>query len=242
MITAQTLRFIIFCSILCALIIFETIRPMEKRSFKNRIKHISYNLLISAVNSVLLAYLSLKLNLQLKHWAWIFPHLIFLDLWIYLQHRLFHKIPFFWHYHQFHHSDQFLDCSSGIRFHPLEMFFSWVWKFILIVSLQIPYESILFFDIIISSASIFNHANIKLPKKLDSFLQFIIVTPNMHWIHHFKDRKYYNSNFGFFLSVWDHLFKSYKKITSFDFTSSCMGLKNWSEKDQYNWKKIILPP
>jgi sterol desaturase/sphingolipid hydroxylase (fatty acid hydroxylase superfamily) len=136
---------------------------------------------------------------------------ILLDCAIYFQHRIFHAIPALWRLHRVHHTDQHLDASSALRFHPVEIALSMLIKSFLALIFGIPPAAIIIFEVILNASAIFNHSNFDLPKKLESITRTIIVTPTMHRIHHSEIRKDCDSNFGFCLSIWDRLFKSYSQ-------------------------------
>ncbi len=135
--------------------------------------------------------------------------LILLDLLIYWQHRLFHKIPFLWNVHRFHHKDLRLDCTSALRFNPLEMLLSLGIKVIAILTLGISSEAVIIFEVLLNSMAMFNHANIRLPHKIEHCIRTLFVTPDMHRIHHSDIVHQSQHNFGFNLSLWDRLFNSY---------------------------------
>ncbi len=135
--------------------------------------------------------------------------IVLLDLAIYWQHRIFHEVNVFWKLHRVHHSDIDLDATSALRFHPIEMIFSMFYKVILVLILGLSVESILVFEIILSSMAIFNHSNLYLPIWLERGLRFFIVTPQMHIIHHSIDQTESDTNYGFNLSIWDKVFGTY---------------------------------
>lgn len=158
--------------------------------------------------------------------------IILMDLIIYWQHRFFHTINFFWKFHQVHHSDMDYDVTTGFRFHPIEIIFSMIIKFIFIVGLGIPVIAIICFEILLSAFAIFNHANIHIPKKIDTFLRFFIVTPDMHRIHHSIYHNELNSNFGFNISLWDRIFKSYIDTPKNDYTKMTIGLSTLQDENK----------
>ncbi len=135
--------------------------------------------------------------------------LVLLDLAIYLQHRLLHAWPLLWRLHRVHHTDRTLDATSALRFHPLEMLFSLAFKITLAVLLGIPPLAVMVFEVLLSSFALFTHANLALPSRLDRPVRALLVTPNMHRIHHSTHVDEQQHNFGFNLSLWDHLFGSY---------------------------------
>lgn len=145
----------------------------------------------------------------LSYWPSIFLTIIFMDLIIYGQHVLTHKIPVLWKLHRVHHSDRDLDFTSALRFHPLEIIFSMVLKSMAISIMGAHPKGILVFEIILSSMAIFNHSNIYVPPSFEKYLRWIIVTPQMHIIHHSEEQNESDTNFGFNLSIWDRIFGTY---------------------------------
>ena len=133
-----------------------------------------------------------------------------LDLAIYLQHVMFHAVPALWRFHMVHHSDQDFDLTTGIRFHPIEIVLSIVIKFAVVVALGPPPEAVFVFAVLLNATSIFNHGNVRIPQWIDRWLRWIVVTPDMHRVHHSVEIDESNSNFGFNLPWWDRLFGTYK--------------------------------
>ena len=159
---------------------------------------------------------------------------IALDLIIYCQHRLLHKIPLLWRFHRIHHLDGHLDVSSGVRFHPLEAIASLLLKVLAIIMLGAPVVCVIAFEVALNSLSLFNHANIKLSARLDRGLRILLVTPNMHRIHHSTTTSEYSSNFGFNLSLWDKLFNTYLDRASLGEAKFCFGQNNQTDTAQHN--------
>lgn len=135
---------------------------------------------------------------------------ILLDLTIYLQHVGFHKISFLWRFHRMHHADTGFDVTTGVRFHPGEIVLSMLYKMAVIWLLGPSALAVLVFEIVLSSTSLFNHANINLPPRLERNLRLLLVTPDMHRIHHSRRADEALHNFGFNLTVWDRLFGTYQ--------------------------------
>ncbi len=133
-----------------------------------------------------------------------------LDLAVYLQHRVMHAIGPLWRLHRVHHADVDVDVTTALRFHPLEILFSLAWKGGAVVLLGAPALAVLAFEALLNASAMFNHANARLPGGLDRTLRLVLVTPAMHRRHHGEDRADSDSNFGFFLSVWDRLFATYR--------------------------------
>lgn len=135
--------------------------------------------------------------------------IVVLDLAIWLQHVAAHKVSVLWRLHQVHHADRDIDVSTGVRFHPLEVGLSMLWKIAVVLALGAAPLAVLLFEIILNGGSLFTHANIALPAWLDRALRTVFVTPDMHRIHHSVVRREHDSNFGFNFSVWDRLFGTY---------------------------------
>ncbi|MEO0822140.1 MAG: sterol desaturase family protein [Pseudomonadota bacterium] len=134
---------------------------------------------------------------------------VLLDFAIWLQHLASHKIPVLWRLHRVHHSDRDFDVTTAIRFHPIEIAFSMVLKIGLVYALGAPLWSVILFEIVLNGAAMFNHANLRLPRRLDAALRLAVVTPDMHRVHHSIDRREHDANYGFNFSVWDRLFGTY---------------------------------
>ncbi len=135
--------------------------------------------------------------------------LIVLDLAIWAQHLASHKVPLFWRLHQVHHADRDIDVATAVRFHPIEIGLSMLWKIVVVVPLGAPPLAVFLFEVILNACAMFNHANIALPQWLDAGLRLFIVTPDMHRVHHSVRFREHDSNYGFNLSIWDRLFGTY---------------------------------
>lgn len=135
---------------------------------------------------------------------------VLLDFAIYWQHRLFHALPPLWRLHSVHHTDLDLDASSALRFHPLEMLVSMLVKMGAVAVFGVHFMAVTIFEVVLSASAIFNHSNLFLPRWVDAPLRLLIVTPDMHRIHHTIERDEQDSNFGFCLSWWDRLFGTYR--------------------------------
>lgn len=146
----------------------------------------------------------------LDGWPAFWLALILFDLAIYVQHLAVHHIPVLWRLHRVHHSDMAIDASTGVRFHPLEILLSIVIKVGLVLALGAPAAAVVVFEVVLNASSIFNHANLRLPAWADAALRRLIVTPDMHRVHHSVHRDETDSNFGFNLSIWDRLFGTYR--------------------------------
>ena len=142
-------------------------------------------------------------------WLIFLASLVLLDLVLYWHHRLFHEIPFLWRWHGAHHSDRTLNVTSGLRFHPGEALISTAIKAMAVLLIGAPALAVICFEILLNGASLFNHANWRLGR-LDGILQKLIVTPDMHRLHHSRLPQESRMNYGFFLSLWDRVFGTYQ--------------------------------
>lgn len=148
--------------------------------------------------------------LNLPIWADWVATLIICDLIIYLQHVLFHFVPVLWRLHQVHHSDLDIDVTTAIRFHPIEIIISLFIKLTAVAAFGFPPGAVLLFEIVLNGTAMFNHANVYIPAVIDKFIRTLIVTPDMHRVHHSVIMDESNSNFGFNLSVWDRICGTYR--------------------------------
>ena len=169
--------------------------------------------------------------------------LVLFDLIIYWQHRIFHFVPVLWRLHKVHHSDQYLDVTTGIRFHPLEILASIAIKFFVVFIFGLSAESIIAFEVMLNGLALFNHSNVKIPLSIDRHLRKFIVTPDMHRLHHSQIPSETNSNFGFNISLWDHLFGSYQDQPRLGHEGIEIGLKefNTSRKPMLFLKLLVMP-
>lgn len=149
--------------------------------------------------------------IPLDPWVEIALAVILLDLAIWAQHVAFHHMPWLWQLHKVHHTDRDLDATTGVRFHPVEIAVSLLWKALVILALGPAIVAVIVFEILLNATAIFTHSNTRLPAKLDRALRVVIVTPDMHRIHHSVRETETNNNYGFNLSVWDRLFKTYRQ-------------------------------
>jgi sterol desaturase/sphingolipid hydroxylase (fatty acid hydroxylase superfamily) len=154
---------------------------------------------------------------------------VVLDFAVWLEHVVSHKWPWLWRIHRMHHADTGFDLTTALRFHPLEIVLSMLWKAAIIIALGAPPVAVLIFEIVLNGAAMFNHANIKLPKTVDALLRLIIVTPDMHRIHHSTDPRETDTNYGFNLAIWDRLFSTYTQTPRLGDTGLEIGLREWRD-------------
>jgi len=180
-------------------------------------------------------------NLSLPSPLIIILSVIILDSLIYWQHRVFHQIPILWRLHRVHHYDTDYDLSTALRFHPIEIFLSILVKNIAIILLGAPAMAVIIFEILLNGMALFNHANIALPKSLDRMLRILVVTPDMHRVHHSTKAKEMHSNFGFNLSIWDKVFSSYIAQPADGHQKMSIGQPNSDELPTNNFIWLLGP-
>lgn len=147
--------------------------------------------------------------LDVPWWVGAAVAFLVLDFAIYLQHVLSHRLPLFWRLHRVHHADLDIDVTSGLRFHPVEILLSLVWKSAVVAAIGADPWVVVAFEVVLNGSAIFTHANFRLPSALDTALRWLVCTPDMHRVHHSIERAEADTNYGFFLSVWDRLCGTY---------------------------------
>lgn len=176
-------------------------------------------------------------------WLAIALGLIALDVVLYWQHRAFHRIPWLWRLHRVHHADPDFDVTTGVRFHPIEMLLSLAIKAATITLLGIPASAVLIFEVTLNACSLFNHGNVQLPPKLESIVRKILITQELHRIHHSSLKRETNSNYGFSVVWWDWLFGSYTDRASAGSDHVDIGLQAYrNEKQNTPYIELIKLP
>ncbi len=168
--------------------------------------------------------------------------LLLLDLAIYIQHIVFHRVAWLWRLHRVHHTDLDFDVTTAVRFHPLEIILSMSIKMALVLLLGAPPLAVLIFEIVLNLTALFNHGNIFIPVKLDRVLRWVLVTPDMHRVHHSARTAETNSNFGFNLPWWDHLFKTYCPQPGKGHEEMTVGLEEFRSEDKLLLPALLLLP
>jgi sterol desaturase/sphingolipid hydroxylase (fatty acid hydroxylase superfamily) len=163
----------------------------------------------------------------LPPWAAAAVTLLVLDFAIYLQHVLFHAVPLLWRLHRVHHADLDFDATTGLRFHPLEILLSLGYKAAVVVLLGAVPWAVIAFEVLLNAASVFNHGNVALPERFDRWLRRVIVTPDMHRVHHSMRVVETNSNFGFAVSWWDRLCGTYRAQPALGHVGMEIGLSEY---------------
>ncbi len=220
------IRLSCFLAVLLLMLAWEGRRPF-RRFDQSRLRRLSIHLGLMLFNFACLRLLSgggayfaalyaeqrqigLLHLLQTPPWLGIAVGLIVLDFAIYLQHIVFHRVPRLWRLHKVHHVDLGFDASTAIRFHPGEMVLSMYYKVLLVLALGIPPIAVLSFEIILNACALFNHGNVRIPQAWEWRLRCLLITPDMHRVHHSSDPSETNSNYGFSVPLWDFLCGTYR--------------------------------
>ena len=179
---------------------------------------------------------------SVPYWAALLISVAVLDLAIYLQHVMFHALPSLWRLHMVHHADLDLDVTSGSRFHPIEILISMLYKLAVISVLGPPVLGVLIFEVVLNALAMFNHANVRMPLVLDRVLRWIIVTPDMHRVHHSVDSREHNRNFGFNLSLWDRVLGTYRDQPAKGHQGMIIGLNKFREITWQTIPRLLVMP
>lgn len=220
-----TIRLVVFLGVLAAMALWEVGAPRRRRDIP-RVVRWTNNLALVVLNTAILRLtfpiLAVGLavmaeergwglfnNIDVPVWVAMVVSMLILDLAIYLQHVMFHAVPGLWRLHRMHHTDLDFDATTGLRFHPVEILVSMGIKLAVVAALGPPAVAVLLFEVVLNATALFNHANIDVPRPVDRILRWIVVTPDMHRVHHSVDPRETNSNFGFNLPWWDWLLGTY---------------------------------
>ena len=167
---------------------------------------------------------------------------VLFDVFIYVQHALFHHLPALWRLHGVHHTDLDFDVTTAVRFHPVEILLSMAIKLALVYLFGPPAVSVILFEVILNATAMFSHSNLRLPPALDRVLRLVVVTPDMHRVHHSVIIREHNSNFGFNLSIWDRLFGTYKAQPEKGHEGMVIGLANFRDPARLGLLQILALP
>ncbi len=254
----NTFRLSVFLGLLVLLGIAEQLWPRQYRPVRRSIRWTS-NLGLGLVSTVSLRLLQPLAAVSAAAWAaerhlgllpwlhagtilqWLLT-LLLLDLTIYWQHRLMHRYEALWRLHRVHHSDLALDVTSALRFHPLEIILSMSVKMAAVVALGAPLNAVLAFAIVLNATAMFNHSNLALPLRIDRLLRWLLVTPDMHRIHHRPAADEHDRNFGFNLSCWDWIFSSYREHPAAPQKTMQLGLDDFREDPAQGLGALLMQP
>lgn len=252
----MSIRLAFFLGVFTLMAIWEVLAPRRELSTSKALRW-SNNLALVVFNSIVLRLLfptaalgvayfvssrgwGLLNYLELPGFLAVVIAVLALDFVIYLQHLLLHAAPSLWRLHRVHHADLDYDLTTGARFHPLEIILSMLIKFAAIVLLGPPLVAVLVFEVLLNALSMFNHGNVCLPAPLDRLLRYIVVTPDMHRVHHSVEDNEANSNFGFNLSVWDRLFGTYTDQPRQGHEHMTLGIHQYRKPKQVIWLPGLL--
>ena len=175
-------------------------------------------------------------------WLAVLASVVLLDFIIYLQHVLFHAVPALWRLHRMHHTDLEFDVSTGLRFHPIEILLSMLLKLTVIAGLGAPPQAVLIFEVLLNATSMFNHGNVLLPPRIDRWLRWLVVTPDMHRVHHSIVPRETNSNFGFNLPWWDRLLGTYRDQPSAGHAAMTIGIDAFRDARELRLDRMLVQP
>jgi sterol desaturase/sphingolipid hydroxylase (fatty acid hydroxylase superfamily) len=180
---------------------------------------------------------------DVPHWLAVALAVVALDLAIYLQHVLFHAVPALWRLHRVHHADLDFDLTTGARFHPIEIGLSMLIKLAVVVLLGAPALAVLVFEVLLNATAMFNHSNVRLPAGVDRILRWLVVTPEMHRVHHSVEDDETNSNFGFNLPWWDRLLGTYRAQPRGGHEGMTIGIRTYRDPRLCAWLPgmLVLP-
>jgi len=251
------IRLVAFVAVFGGMAVFELLSPrLERAEMAGALKSRRWrtNLSMVVLSSVVLRLLfpaaavgaaiwSQANGWGLLRWAGVDPVLagilafVALDFAVWLEHVASHRIPLLWRFHRMHHADTGFDVTTGLRFHPVEILFSMLWKSAVVLALGPPVVAVLVFEIVLNGTAMFNHSNVRLPLHVDRKLRRRLVTPDMHRVHHSTIRRETDSNFGFNLPLWDRLFGTYNAQPAKGHEGMDIGLEQWrgSEPASLGW-------
>jgi sterol desaturase/sphingolipid hydroxylase (fatty acid hydroxylase superfamily) len=247
-----------FITVFTVMALWEAVTPCRTRSY-SRLRRWPSNLSIVVLNTVFVRVMvpatavSLALagerrgwgllnNLPVPVWIAVAASVVVLDLAIYLQHVMFHAVPALWRVHRMHHADLDFDLTTGARFHPIEIVLSMLIKFGAVVALGAPALGVLVFEILLNATSIFNHGNVRLPVELDRYLRWLLVTPDMHRVHHSIAVNETNSNFGFNVPWWDRLLGTYRDQPAAGHEGMTIGIEQFRETRELLIDRMLSQP
>jgi sterol desaturase/sphingolipid hydroxylase (fatty acid hydroxylase superfamily) len=180
--------------------------------------------------------------LELPTWVTVLLAVAALDLAIYLQHVLFHAVPVLWRLHRMHHADLEIDVTTGTRFHPIEILLSMGIKLGVVAALGTPALAVLVFEVLLNATSMFNHSNVRMSPRLDRAIRWIVVTPDMHRVHHSIVARETNSNFGFNLPWWDRLFGTYRDQPAAGHEEMIIGIEQFRQLTEQRLDRMLTQP
>ncbi len=252
----KVIRLGFFLGVFIVMALFEVIAPRRALS-QSKIVRWGNNLSLIFFNTFVLrvlfptAAVGMALLAQEQDWGLFnyFPitspiaivaSVIVMDFFIYIQHVMVHAIPVLWRLHRVHHADLDYDVTTGARFHTLEIILSMGIKFAVILLLGPPVVAVVIFEVMLNATAMFNHSNVRIPEGVDKVLRLLVVTPDMHRVHHSIEDDEANSNFGFSLPWWDRLFGTYRAQPRGGHTGMTIGIRSYRDSKHCSWLSGIL--
>ncbi|GAB4360147.1 MAG: sterol desaturase family protein [Kiloniellaceae bacterium] len=252
------LRLALFFGVLAALMAAEAVLPRRRRAIPRLTRWVG-NLGVVAIDTLLLrlifplAAVGFALVAEERGWGlfnavavpgWLafLVSLLVLDLAIYLQHVMFHAVPALWRLHRMHHADLEIDVTTGLRFHPVEILLSMGIKIAVVAALGPPAVAVLVFEVLLNATAMFNHSNLKLPLALDRVLRLLVVTPDMHRVHHSIHPNETNSNFGFNFPWWDRLLGTYRPQPRDGHEAMTIGIEQFRSLGDLRLDRMLVQP
>lgn len=252
------LRLAAFLGALIGMVIWETAAPCRRREIPRVIRWTN-NLALVVIDTAILRLTfpilavgvasraqvegwGLFNTLGVPEWLAVVGAMLLLDLAIYLQHVLFHAVPGLWRLHRMHHADLDFDTTTGLRFHPVEIVLSMAFKLIVVGAIGAPPVAVLLFEIVLNATALFNHGNVSLPAGVDRVVRLVMVTPDMHRVHHSSDPVETNSNYGFNLPWWDMIFRTYRPEPKLGQQGMQIGIEQFrTPRDLWLDRMLIQP-
>lgn len=252
------IRMAFFLGVLVAMALWEVAAPRRRREVPRLIRW-SNNLGLVVIDTLLvrltfpIVAVGLAVTAEAQGWGlfnifdvpfWLafVASLLALDLAIYLQHVMFHAVPALWRLHRMHHADLEFDVSTGLRFHPVEILLSMGIKLAVVVALGPPAVAVLVFEVLLNATAMFNHSNIRIPAAIDRVLRLVVVTPDMHRIHHSIQPSETNSNFGFNLPWWDRLLGTYRPHPREGHEAMTIGIEQFRTRRDLWLDRMLVQP
>jgi sterol desaturase/sphingolipid hydroxylase (fatty acid hydroxylase superfamily) len=252
------IRLTCFAGVLALMALWEVFAPRRERTV-SRTSRWPHNLGVVTLDALLVrlllptAVVGAALHAEAKGWGllalldWPFTvkvvlAVVALDLAIYVQHVIFHAVPLLWRLHRMHHADLDIDVTTGVRFHPIEILLSLVIKIVVVTALGAPPIAVLIFEILLNATSMFSHSNVRLPDRIDAALRWLLVTPDMHRVHHSIDPRETNSNYGFNFALWDRLFGTYRAAPAAGHYGMTIGLAQFRDPAELRLDRMLTQP
>ena len=256
--TESLLRLAAFAGVLATMAVWEVLAPRRPQQIA-RSRRWPNNLAVIAVDTALVRLIfpitlvgfaalvedrgwGLLQLLSVPSWLAVPLAVLVLDLAIYAQHVMFHAVPVLWRLHRMHHADLEFDVTTGIRFHPIEIVLSTGIKGAVIAGLGAPVVAVFLFEVLLNATSLFNHGNVRLPTGLDRGLRWVVVTPDMHRVHHSIETGETNSNFGFNLPWWDRLFGTYRAQPARGHEAMTVGIEKFRDPTELRIDRMLHQP